>query len=387
LATLGDNDEPFHGSAEAGEFARFDYLVDYDPSPSSYAVIKLDKVSSNGIVWLLLKLEADPTITDFDFIAVIPGKTPAGKSSIIIPSGLLLKGRWHIAVYCAGGPCTFDLSVWYDGQRDFWMKPCCFGPNYHSRRVPNHNMDFFWGRRSKFVWSTPTRVATPGNVVTSISLTSYLFPHWKWATSYPEATVTFTIELYERSYEIWNGDELIQISDGDVKYSLTVDKWPFVSPFNELEIWLKLTSPGLEAQIEVINSTYNETDADGTLRRVDSFFETGYDTTISHVFAQQALYDGVSKPISGWLQNDLMAHLFFHNFKSRLEYDPVVSLSHDSRIVRVTQADSTLGSANAVAVGVGVTAALIVLIALVVGAAIYIRRRGLPKRLEQLGAK
>jgi len=183
--------------------------------------------------------------------------------------------------------------------------------------------------------------------------------------------------LYERSYEIWNGDELIQISDGDVKYSLDVDNWPFETEFNELEIWLKLTSPGLGNEIDVINSTYDELNSDGTLRRVDSFFDTGYDTTISHVFAQQATYDGVSKPVSGWLQNDKMIHLFFHNFKHRLEYDPVISLSHDSRIVHVSGSTSVLTSDNGVAVGLGVTAGLLALIALVVAAVIYARKRGL----------
>jgi hypothetical protein len=328
-----------------------------------------------------MSFEVDPTTAAADYMSVIPVQVRGGKTSITIPGGALRKGRWHVALFSADSTSasSYELSVIYHGQRDFWDKPCCFGSNYHNRKVFGHSMDFFWGRRSKFVWTAPTRVSTPGNVVTSISLKSYLFPHWSWAKSYPDATVTFTIDLYERSYEIWNGDELIQISDGDVKYSLDVDNWPFESEYNELEIWLKLTSPGLGNQIDVINSTYDELNADGTLRRVDSFFDNGYDTTISHVFAQQATYDGVSKPVSGWLQNDMMAHLFFHNFKHRLEYDPVISLSHDSRIVRISDAGSNavLTSNNAVAVGLGVTAALVALISLVVAAVIFARKRGL----------
>jgi len=134
---------------------------------------------------------------------------------------------------------------------------------------------------------------------------------------------------------------------------------------------------------DTIDGEYNETEADGSLRRVDTFFDTGYNTTITHAFSQTAVHDGVNKPVSGWMQNDRQIHLFFHNFQNRLEYDPVISLAHDTRLVRVEQATGVAGVAG-VAVGLGVAAGLTSLIAIVVGAAVYVRKRGLPGPLRRL---
>jgi len=216
-ATLNDDGTTYHGVSTAGVLTHFNYYVDFVPSHNSDLTIQIRNLNSSpgAVFYLLVRYGANPDLSTFDYIAV----GGYGVISVSIPGSQLHAGPWNIAVLDSRSR-SYELSVTYNGQRDFWMKPCMLGSNYHSRVVSGHSVSSFSGRRANFSWSAPTRVLTPGNVHTSITFKSDLFPRNPTRKGVSGATLAFTIDLYERSYEVWNGDELVQISDGDVKYSV-----------------------------------------------------------------------------------------------------------------------------------------------------------------------
>jgi len=227
--------------------------------------------------------------------------------------------EFWVGIYSEGqSTTTYDLTIGHDQlftPQLFYGKPC--NSNYNSRRVKGHAVKSLAGSAADFVWRDIARTIYPGNVRTTVTMVAQLY-----VVDGVNTELIFKISFWERSYEIQVDNYNVQISDGDVKFDIEVRNWPFESVGNELEIWASFTSPELSHLMEYKNVDDN----DGTINRVDTFLNDGYDTTVALKLAQFAMIDKEARPIATYLQADKHLHFFLPYFEKSAVYDPVFSI-------------------------------------------------------------
>jgi len=264
--------------------------------------------------YIFVSSSQNPTFAINDFVDIRGGYG----IPVAYFSGLGAVHVFYVGVYNQNnGPVNYDLTIGHDqvfNQQLFYGKPC--NSNYNSRRVKSHAVKSLAGSAADFSWGAPSRVLTNGNVQTTISMIAKLY-----VEDGVDTELIFKISYFERTYEFQDGNTNVQIADGDVKFDFEIREWPFNAAENELEVWIKFTTPDLGHQFEYKNVYDN----DDTINRVDHFFDDTYNTSVALKLNQFALIDKQMRPVSTYLQADKHIHIFFPHFEHSAVYDPVFS--------------------------------------------------------------